>query len=735
MSDNRENYLKSIRGSYLSEYVRMIDFNSKHVDISTLKEWSILHRLNVNLLRLKYGIIMSKTNTIVSCFKVFNPNGDCIYAYLYSVISSDPKPKIKHQYVCHGPAFRSQDGEYRSQLISYKQFILAYTIHEDLTQYAEQVILDKMENGEIGFNVDFYIPNNSNINPRKIRKSIDQLRLTIKLFTVCWLKDLFAITCKTIENHINPFYYSLLNTPDDLSLFKNIYKTYNYELYNQIMNNFNVLNEDVVAAVLRTKSLPQCGQKILSLTTVETIRTDDIYFDTWREIYIQNMASNLVLNIISPSFSFISSWFYIHNTKPDIFDNPAMHSKYINSQLVQKIVKKLKHVDELNYIDQTPINSDFKKLSHRIHKSILFAESDINLTDMSICVLSENVGRTIRDIPSIISNNPDHIYSKIFSSYECFNKHVFEYIYSFYCMNSKTGIIHSDLHLNNVTIFIESMLQFKERIFVQNPHIVYVINKTVYMLPHTGCFSCIIDFSRAILGDYAKIQHEFSPKLADIYFKNQHIHIIKILRHYLPDLMKKYENKIDILISANFPLFFKILTAIDTYTLMSNLKAMLTIDKVFVSYKLDPMFELLDRLIAESEQLMIKHFMDAIDGVITNPSEIEWPNLEMIINNFSNHILKEDTVFNESIKPNILDIFNSNNSVKYEIDDYDTLGPLVSLDIILDAAKKENYPLHEGIINWLEFKNTNETQDLDNLIAKYKEKEKDILQYEEWMTM
>ena len=60
----------------------------------------------------------------------------------------------------------------------------------------------------------------------------------------------------------------------------------------------------------------------------------------------------------------------------------------------------------------------------------------------------------------------------LLTDYESFKKYIFEIIYSLYCLNIK-GIIHGDLHLNNITFNIQNYNNNEK----DNNFVIYNINK------------------------------------------------------------------------------------------------------------------------------------------------------------------------------------------------------------------------------------------------------------------
>lgn len=736
---------------YTDEYMKSIhldNFNNKPIqDLLkkfTLAHWSHKNRIIRNLQILKYTFITYKTDVITTCFKVNFEATSCIYGYIHSRAFYNiktNKTKYEHTYVCTGPTYRSQDGEYRARLITWEQFLAVYNKYSEEFELIEEAVLKRLESGKLDFQTDFYYPEGYKINTREFEDSINTMRLPIKLYILCWIYDFYQIYTKSIENHVNPAYQYIMYQTEDIPILESILAKLGRDGYWKMQSRVSKYYTNVDKPDYNIQE-PQCGQKIFPLTVFEAIRREDINFNVWREIYITNMAANLVLNTISPSFPFIIDWFYIQNAHAGLYDNISMHDKYLHSSIATDVSTQIKNIDKYNYVNQDrkkgPISNKFMRLSRTMQKSMIYADSDIRLTNLALCVTSEYVGRTLRDIPALIVNKEHQPGLELaFTDYGIFTRHMFEFVYSFYCMNTKIGIMHGDLHMNNATISrLYIMIDPNNKPYMKDPRIAYIVGNDVYAFSHFGLFSTIIDFSRAIIGDYDKLEHEFSPRFAELYFKEQRIRIMYMIYHYFPDIMKKYQEKLEALLLTNFPLMFKILTAVDTYVIMSNIAAMFSIDDAFTrgQIKIAPgAIKLLMKLSNQASELVHDNVTAAVEGKISNENDIEWPNLLIIKKNFSDWLLTPEKIKKENMT--IVEIFNSNNDLKYDIDDYDSWGPLLSIQKEIELRKKYDQEVFLGIKKWLEYKQTDETAAIEELTSKYEQQEREFLQYEAWMLL
>lgn len=736
---------KEVLNYYYDEYRRMLNFDvienrrmRDYFKSLDLRVWSHLNRFTLNVQIMKITYIFKKTGLITVCYKATLHGTSAIYAFMYLECQGT---KVRPAYVCTGPAFRSQDGEYRSRLITWRQYEQLLQFYKKELAEVEPTVISKLTDGSLSFQTDLYYPSNCHANRRKVEDLINTLRTPINFYMLCWLVDYHNIYHKIAENHINPAYQYIFSQKDDLPVFKKLYNRLKYDGFSMLINRISSAHLNVALPDYNLIPLG-CGQKIFPVTAIEAIRMDDINFDVWREIYITDLASNLVLNLISPCFPFINNWFYIQNAHAGLFDNYAMHEKFAHSEIATDISEQLRKIDKLNYIDRDPtkqpISSKFYTLSRHVHKAMVYADSDIKLSDLAICVTGEYVGRTLRDLPTLIANKQTVPGLELtFTDHKIFRKHIFEFIYSFYCMNTKIGIIHGDLHMNNVTIsWLYNMFSHEGKLYVADPHIAYILGQDIYVFKHYGTFSTVIDFSRAIVGDYKRIEHEFSERFAVDYFNKQRRRILFIIYHYFPKLLEKSYARINDLLDNNFTLMFKILSCIDTYVLCSNILAMFNIDNAFTKGKINlapGATKLLTNITDMAERLFTTNMNAAIEGRIFDPDSIEWPNLLILKANFKENLVDENIIQRKDV--NICDVFNYNNEVVYDIEDYDSWAPPISPEKNIEVAKKYGIQLEDELVNWLAMQRMDESKEIDALTSRYEQEEFDSIKFEPWMSI
>jgi hypothetical protein len=138
----------------------------------------------------------------------------------------------------------------------------------------------------------------------------------------------------------------------------------------------------------------------------------------------------------------------------------------------------------------------------RLSKEFGLKEEELIVSDNGIVVISEYVGRTVNDIAeSLKSDEYNKSVGSMFSKPDEFSKYMFDVTYALLCMNSRIGIIHGDLHLNNTTIqhMFKSYIHGDSRTIKKNKFVLYIMEKDVFVFKDTGKVGTVIDFSRGFI--------------------------------------------------------------------------------------------------------------------------------------------------------------------------------------------------------------------------------------------
>jgi hypothetical protein len=174
-------------------------------------------------------------------------------------------------------------------------------------------------------------------------------------------------------------------------------------------------------------------------------------------------------------------------------------------------------------------------------------------------------------------------------------------------MNNIHAVLHGDLHTNNITIYpvIKDI--------APDSHVAYIIGSDVYALPYSGYFSMIIDFSRSVVGDVIKLEQKFGEDFAQQYIREQHENILNMINQHFPVLVDKYGEILRTLVVSKFPIMFKILTAVDAFSVVSNIETLLQLNPVFKKNTISPQIIPFLKLITTEIE---KFIFDNVQGVI-----------------------------------------------------------------------------------------------------------------------
>lgn len=667
---------------------------------------------------LKFYITPKKTENIVTVFKIDRTHSlgrdrsaefHTTFAFLYS---AEENGRIEHQYICLGPTFQSADGEYRRSFMTYKQFRYIMSQYPELVTTVSDQIIKWMDQKKMSISIESFFPRfmQSKLNYPKIQKDfmekLDTDRITIDIYVAVWIIEFKRHIDKTQENHLVPGYNEALFSSDD------------EKFYSQKIQNLPGVSDLTFTSRMQQvmpypgkKYYPAaCGQKLIPLRIKDVEECENIKHAPWREMYISSLVGDLVINGVSPSFPIFVDWFFISTNSPNIWDNKVSHQKLDHSMVATDIIHKLEAARKSTYEfgekgDEYYVTYQMQGMSEAIEVPIDYAEKELILAPVTLCSLVEHVGRTFADVIPLMDKPGYKEIGPIFKDVRVFAKYLFEYIYAIYNMNKHLHLIHTDLHLNNIT-FYSVRPYYRNRYdpidvtpLIPNAHILYDLGDEnageatagddVYVFPHYGRYAMIIDFSRGILGR-EQLKKDFPEHTVDQIISNQRKRLFRTISRELPDFAKSHANELEALLLQNFDLAFKLYTALDTYKLTRGM----------LNYTSQSMFKI--GLSPEVTKLL-QHVHDMALHVLTidvqkafrrEIVEYDLPNLRILRECFSAFTLdkfdqKAARRDDPNTRVNIIDVYQTRNPLKYDIRKYNNFPPVVSFDYIVD----HNIPL------------------------------------------
>lgn len=701
--DKREQYTIDLRNIMTKNYKENLNIPKKFskAENQLSLNLSTYVRLHYMVIDMKADFIFDKADYICTLFRAERDDSVSIYGYLYSKQTGQ---SFSNEYYCFGGAFVSQDGEYRKRFLPFEHLERSLNVYAEELNKAETLLLQKMEDGKIKLYADMFYPKDFKGSQAKFEEFVNKERIAIKLLILCWFVDYHRIYHKVIENHINPAYQHLIFDEDDDGVYREIVK--------QSGGHSNLFEAGRFMEINKEKPLPDTiggrtvhtGQKTFPLTKNAVANTYDINSPVWKEMLISTLCANLVINLISPSFSFINDWFLIQNVHPGFFDNLAQYERFEQSKIAEEIRGQLHEVDQLNYVKElgarnamVPINGKFQKMSNKTRGVINYAESNVILTDIAININFEHVGITIKDIPSYIEKSgKEDIHHKFSTEYNSFAKYMFEYVYALFCANAHIGVMHGDLHVNNSTLY--RPYQISEELIEKIPKIIYILDEEkTYMFDHFGVYGAIIDLSRSIIGRRKVVEDLYDELYADVFFKGQRDRIMRLLNTHFPTFVKKHKETLLAILLDNTELFVKVISVIDTMTLMTGIHHLLKEEKKITVLK--ESLDLAERLSRMSRALVIQGLEKLVNKEIKSPDDIEFPNKVILKEVFGAFEYKEEDLGDHKV----FDIFNATNEVKYQAGNYFEYPKFMRLEEAIKVKKKLGMPTEreENIIKRL----------------------------------
>jgi hypothetical protein len=547
---------------------------------------------------IKLDYPLACTTLTCASFKVkgFVESNDQASVVGFGFVFSDISQTTIHKYCTAGSTYMSIDGEYRRRFMTTERMSYVFEKVKFLT-VVEEMVVRCMRDDELEFIADFCFPENTTTEQKiAYTDSIDCGRFAVKLFSICWLADKWFIEHNLIENHLSPTYIQLISAIGD-ETYQQFTTTYSHDEQKFIvsalggyacMDSLKILDPRTTNAITARGT----GVKMYPLSQLE-LELDDADSLVWRDYYVGLKTNELVVNYIAPGFPIYNGWFKLENCPLGIFENPTQATRFDDDTP-----------------DITPdITTYDGGAEHQIVKK--------SMTDTVLCLHSEYIGHTFRDLPKLAARNyttdvADHVYLAGV---------IFEYVYQLYALNSIYHIMHGDLHTNNVTLLHMADYRPPNKTLYK----VYAVGDTCYVFGNNGIYGGIIDFSQAIFGNREMIATDFDEDYADRTMEVSTMHIKQLIKAVRP---RKYDSlvaAIDAELTRSPVNVFKLATLIDTITLLAGIKRTLQTD--IPGFKpADETMALVENLIAVADQTF-----DTCLGYVVRAADIpDWPNYRLL---------------------------------------------------------------------------------------------------------
>jgi hypothetical protein len=712
--------LKSLEKLYIKKnnlkYFDSIDFDYKNSSINRY----------VKLIDINNNIKISKVNTVYTVLKLERGSESINYAYIYGTIENN---KVVNNFLITSNSLISKDGMYSHRLITFDKIYGPVKSSKLINEIYDFIVVN-IKNSEFKLIFDVF-----NISENKIKNNyandLKKSTLLVYIFIIPWIVELYNIYRSDQEINMNPNYNEIMFNDKDKNKFAEIYKKHSKEIYDLAIY-YKFLTHD-------SKNRLELGQKLIPFNYIQLKEYNNIVHFQWKELLVNKIITNLLYNINSPCFSIFVDWLLIKNSNRDLYDNKTIYNKILYSDKIKNILALLNKANvEFLDIYSKQRNEFIDSLIKKLKKIIKMSENKILMSNISLCYISEYSGKTIYDYYTKIKD-PSKIHRNIgnlFEDFGMFQKYMFEIIYSLYCLNLR-GIIHGDLHLNNVTLNKKN-LNVKENNYViynlnsiKNEHSIDYINKTsssdeyvndnnednndveininneyIYIFKHLGTYPCIIDFSRAFIL-LKLIDENIIEKNKNIirmkYIKNEQNRIMSELKKIFPNFIKNNSHKLKFLFkNKNFNTLFLYFSAFDIFKFASNL--LIFINKYSSTNNITVNVEITNLLTNISKRAY--QFLEKIidEESYNNIDDLKFPNFIIIEEFFSSVKITEKELKNKFKTSVISDIFNVDN-----IDQNYSITEIIS---------ELNTTINKEIINIENSKNIEEIKKIDTITKK-----------------
>jgi hypothetical protein len=434
---------------------------------------------------------------------------------------------IDIKYFCVGANYSSSDGEFRKR---FNNFGLMKVFETDFFKEGFEKICElidsKLQVGGFEFTIE--------ISPKYAIDEKDKIYLLDLAKKFYYLY--FSVVCSDIE-----YYYSNVIYPDfdeDILYFINKIDKY-HKISGTVLLSFKHMNDnkkDDPYYKYYIDSNQSIGIKQIPLLSMN----NSIIQKAWREFYFNKKIQEIVINGISIGFAPIGNVGLFKHVSSD----------YYNLTSLKDRVKELEDI-------QTLVDDSTSKIS-------------------SLVLPMHLIGNTLKDLfTHLCAEDVLYRFNNLLGNDKHFHKLCFDYIYNIYNMHLLTGICHTDLHLNNVTYYVQNANSVR---FSGNDYALYKVDeKRQYLLAY-GCVGSIIDFSRGFI-HYKRLVSDESVEIEQRYqvIRSQNKRIVNLFNATFPEIMKKCGSVFAAALSGEsdelYEYVFNIIKALDYYQLFGQFHA------------------------------------------------------------------------------------------------------------------------------------------------------------------
>ena len=603
----------------------------------------------------------------------------------------------------------SCDGEYRANLIRWQDMDYSKKMFKAIWIDIENYLSEVRE--QRGWNLTF-----GHFSPHAARydntlRDIDNIVRTesfmLTFLAASWFIFIFYEQSKRTNTHINQEFYEIFTKhyDEDLLFIDQLGEKHTLSEIQKFYFSITVFYEKLKDNNSHnTKLWCNTGFKMIPLNMSENLKCFNLKYKPWREYFAINKMSDLVINCITPGVPLFATYYYIMNSKKNLYDNKTQYLRLKNSEIAQEILKSLHEAQKGTYwvtgsnkkTDKkikSWISNKFKKLDEKIQTPIEYATDEIIMSDASLMFIVEHVGVTFSNVFVFLEKSKTfhQKYGVLLtdSGYHVFAKYIFNICYTLMTLNIKLGIIHGDLHLNNVTINLNAHIKSTDNF------IVYDTQDKRYIFQHDYVNSFLIDFSRVIFDTekynlLTDLNLPKSHKMFESYEEMALIDKTELLNLYIMIFPQKerVKEELIVLFKKHYDAVFKLLSQLDIYMFSLRMLKLFEHFKLPISKKIT---DLLDNIYKMSERSVTYDMNQLLDDhsystkILSEPSQYQ----TLIEKNFSEFV---DGAYYDKVDT-ISEYYSIKNDFRFNSSQYSTFPRGVQT---VEYEKDGNLYIFEG---------------------------------------
>ncbi|MCK9607796.1 MAG: hypothetical protein M0R33_15240 [Methylomonas sp.] len=558
--------------------------------------------------------------------------------------ADNEKQETNDLFVIFGPSFVSFDGEYRDIVLPLEIIDRVRTKQTDFFESVEDYLLPRYAKF---ITTDFSFPT---IIPRQTRDfhftKMNNTRLVPHMFCFYWMIVMTRIVEQDTPRHLSPTHMNFwMKKEKDIAKYRELMGKYSINVGELFVWNF--MDDTVFGNWTFGRPV---GAKMAPLAVNDIRFVGNVRQKVWREVWLSQLFSRLSRNLISPAFCFEGGWFISYPFPVSNFENRQMHQKFEYGQVADTMVSALQKLETKTYHEKKSGElavslriPNFEKIADSLMGTAQFIHNNAHMTNVVLVRMIENAKVTTRSACHLM---PDTPFGNPFHDYHDAIRVLFDYIYAFYLMNEKFGVIHGDSHLDNIGV--SRCRGLKEATDVKTKYVVYRLPNAVFRFKNPRYYGQVFDFSRSIITDKT-LQYSDDPSIMLSELQSEQkatCQRILYSEDAYPAIFKYHRELIPIL-EHNFDLFFKIFSVIDPYRVALSIRTnLLTEDgDGRIRETIDPaIFHTLDRIIDFCETNISVNVLDLVAGRITSARDLPWPNLQLLSMVFGDYIIEESTM-------------------------------------------------------------------------------------------